>query len=66
MADPNVLPVREAAARLGVTPGRIRQLLDSGELGCIPFAGRIRLVTESSLRRLIAEREAKRIERAAK
>ena len=61
MAEPNVIPVAEAALRLGVTPGRIRQLLDSGELGSVAFRGKLRLVTESSLRRLIAERETKKL-----
>ena len=66
MAEATSLPVAEAARRLGVSPGRIRQLLDSGELAAYEFAGGRRLVSEASLRRLIAEREAKKNERASK
>ena len=60
MAEPNVVPTSEAARRLGVTQGRVRQLMDSGELGFVPFGGVRRLVTVSSLQRLIDARETKR------
>lgn len=60
MAEANCVPVAEAARRLEVSSARVRQLLDGGELAPMLFPGGRRLVSEASLRRLIAEREAKR------
>ena len=60
MADANCLPVPEAARRLGVSPQRVRQLLDGGELAPMFFSNGRRFVSEASLRRLIAEREARK------
>lgn len=57
MAEPNVIPTAEAARLLGVTTARIRQLVASGELGTVQFAAGGWLVTMSSVKRLLAEKE---------
>lgn len=65
MAEPNCVPVAEAARRLGVSAARVRQLLDGGELASLFFPGGQRLVSEASLRRLIAERQERNQKGAA-
>ena len=60
MAEANCVPVAVAALRLGLSAARVRQLLDGGELAPMLFPGGKRLVSEASLRRLIAEREIRK------
>jgi excisionase family DNA binding protein len=50
MVEETLLPVADAAVRLGVTAGRVRQLVASGELGARRF-GRILLVDVESIER---------------
>ena len=49
----------QAAARLGVTPTRVRQLLDEGRIGCVR-TNLGRLVNPADIERLAAERAGRR------
>ena len=54
-ADEQYLTVNEAAKRLGVTPGRIRQFICRGQLPSIKF-GWVRAIAKSDIDQFIRKR----------
>ena len=50
------LTVGDAARVVGLSPSRIRQLVDGGELPAARTRGGIRLISRSAVERLAAER----------
>ena len=62
MKDQNdiLLGVADAATKLGLTPARVRQLADQGELPSFRTASGVRIFREKDVERLMAKRAERR------